>query len=151
MKFKELLKRTDESFPMFHALKVGGMEHARILGTVTRIYPTTQIRERGFVGASRHANQPSRPLRGSLQMKTQDERIRYVIQHKNGWFINVKGERKDDFMSVNRLTEDEAAVFLTGHYAPDNPEEYHVRSVRVTYELMEDEANVNSQSTAEGN
>jgi hypothetical protein len=26
MKFKELLKRTDESFPMFHALKVGGME-----------------------------------------------------------------------------------------------------------------------------
>ncbi|MNM07381.1 hypothetical protein D3C81_174250 [compost metagenome] len=68
-------------------------------------------------------------------MKTRDERIRYVIQHKDGSFINVKGERKDDFMAVTRLTEDEAEVFLTGHYAPDNPEDYHAEPVRITYEL----------------
>jgi hypothetical protein len=77
-------------------------------------------------------------------MKTRDERIRYVIQHKNGWFINVKGERKDDFMAVSRLTEDEAAVFLIGHYAPENPEDYHAQPVRITYEL-EVETNVQQE------
>ncbi|OKP91387.1 hypothetical protein A3848_09790 [Paenibacillus sp. P32E] len=68
-------------------------------------------------------------------MKTRDERIRYVIQHRDGWFINVKGERKDDFMAVNRLTEEEAAVFLVGHFAPEPPEDYHAQPVRITYEL----------------
>lgn len=75
-------------------------------------------------------------------MKTRDERIRYVIQHKDGSFINVKGERKEDFMSATRLTEDEAEVFLTGHYAPDNAEDYHAQPVRITYEL---EVNENVQ------
>lgn len=83
-------------------------------------------------------------------MKTQDERIRYVIQHKDGSFINVKGERKEDFMAATRLTADEATVFLTGHYAPKNPEDYHAQPVRIKYELEVDE-NVNTQSPAQGN
>lgn len=77
-------------------------------------------------------------------MKTRDERIRYVIQHRDGWFINLKGERKDDFMAASRLTEEEAEVFLTGRYAPENPEDYHPQPVRITYEL-EVETNVQQE------
>lgn len=72
-------------------------------------------------------------------MKTQDERIRYVIQHKDGSFLNVRGERKEDFMSVDRWTrEEDIHNFLRGHYAPDKPEEYHAQLVKVTYELEVD-------------
>ncbi|MFD1776693.1 hypothetical protein [Paenibacillus rhizophilus] len=69
-------------------------------------------------------------------MKTRDERIRYVIQHRDGSFLNVRGERKSDFMSVDRWANaEDIDLFLHGHYAPDKPEEYHAQPVRITYEL----------------
>lgn len=84
-------------------------------------------------------------------MKTQDERIRYVIQHKDGTFLNVRGERKADFMTVDRwVNVEDVYAFLHGYYAPERPEDYHAQPVRIKYELEVDE-NVNTQSATQGN
>lgn len=69
-------------------------------------------------------------------MKTQDERIRYVIQHKDGSFLNIRGESKEDFMTVYHwLNVEDVYAFLHGYYAPERPEDYHAQPVRITYEL----------------
>ncbi|MNW68147.1 hypothetical protein D3C74_468510 [compost metagenome] len=44
----------------------------------------------------------------------------------------------------------EIQVFLYGRYAPLNPSEYRAQPVKITYELKEENEDVNSQSTTEG-
>lgn len=69
-------------------------------------------------------------------MKTRDERIRYVIQHRDGSFMNVRGERRTDFMTVERWgSVADVDSFLHGYYAPDVPEDYHAQPVKIIYEL----------------
>jgi hypothetical protein len=69
-------------------------------------------------------------------MKTRDERIRYVIQHRDGTYLNVRGERKADFMTVDRWgSVEDIQAFLYGYYSPPNPSEYRAQPVRITYEL----------------
>ncbi|OMD92744.1 hypothetical protein [Paenibacillus odorifer] len=70
-------------------------------------------------------------------MKTQDERIRYVIQHKeNGLFLNVMNEMSNDFMKATRWKDEyEINLFLNGYYKPDNPEQYRPVKITITYEL----------------
>lgn len=78
-------------------------------------------------------------------MKTRDERIRYVIQHRDGAFLNIRGEHKADFMSVDRWgSVEDIRAFLYGYYAPPNPSEYRATPVRIKYEL-EVEANVQQE------
>ncbi|MNN43065.1 hypothetical protein D3C81_1572810 [compost metagenome] len=74
-------------------------------------------------------------------MKTRDERIRYVIRHKDGHFINIRCEPTHDFMKVDRwVTEDDVQAFLHGYYAPPEPDNYYAVPVKVTYELETEES-----------
>ncbi len=73
-------------------------------------------------------------------MNTRAERIRHVIQHRDGEFLNIRCEHKKNFMDAYRWgSVEEIQGFLSGHYAPLNPSEYQARMVRITYELMEEE------------
>lgn len=79
-------------------------------------------------------------------MITQAERIRYVIQHRDGAFLSIRGELKSDFMSVDRwVSVEDIQRFLYGYYAPHNPSEYRARPVVIKYELMEDDSNVQQE------
>lgn len=65
--------------------------------------------------------------------------IKYIIQHVEGHFINLKYEPVKDFKGAFRFyTEEEALHFITtSHYRTSNPELYHIVPVKITYELEE--------------
>ncbi|WP_405113706.1 hypothetical protein MHH28_07900 [Paenibacillus sp. FSL K6-1217] len=75
-------------------------------------------------------------------MKTRDERIRYVIRHKDGYFIDVAGNQTFDFMKVTKWSDEESLYDFLNHnsYAPPSTKDYSAQQVRITYELMEDDA-----------
>lgn len=63
--------------------------------------------------------------------------IKYVIQHFEGYFINLKYEAVKDFKHAYRFfSEEEALQFLTqSYYKTTNPELYHIVPIKITYEL----------------
>lgn len=69
-------------------------------------------------------------------MKTRDERIRYIVRHKDGHFINILCETVTDWMKATRWNSvEEVDGFLTGHYAPPDPDNYYAHPIHITYEL----------------
>jgi hypothetical protein len=74
-------------------------------------------------------------------MKTRDERTKYVIRHKDGYFIDVAGNQTFDFMKVTKWSDEESLYDFLNHnsYAPPNPLDYSAQRVHITYELMEEE------------
>lgn len=69
-----------------------------------------------------------------------DTRIRYIIQHKDGHYVDVRLEKHKDFMRATRWNSvDEIDAFLHGHYKPDRPDDYRAVPVKITYELEENE------------
>lgn len=69
---------------------------------------------------------------------TKATRTKYVIRHKDGYYINVRLEPKDDFMRVDRWSSvDDIHDFLHSHYAPEHPEDYEAVPINITYEVEE--------------
>jgi hypothetical protein len=66
--------------------------------------------------------------------------IKYVIQHFEGYFINLKYEAVKDFKHAYRFySEEDALQFLTqSYYKTTNPELYHIVPIKITYELEDD-------------
>ncbi|KAF6564495.1 hypothetical protein G9G63_10145 [Paenibacillus sp. EKM202P] len=74
-------------------------------------------------------------------MKKSDERTYYVLQHKEGYFIDIAGNMSTDFMRVTRwhnIEEINDYLYRSKHYAPTDPENYIPRKVKATYELEDD-------------
>lgn len=71
-------------------------------------------------------------------MNTRAERTRYVLRDSDGYFITLKLEQKAEFMEGYRFrSEDEANTFLYGCHGPENPEDYRLVPIKVTFELEE--------------
>lgn len=62
---------------------------------------------------------------------------KFIIQHVEGHFINLKYEPVKDFKSAFRFyTEEEATHFITtSYYKTSHPELYHIVPIKITYEL----------------
>lgn len=63
--------------------------------------------------------------------------IKYIIQHVEGYFINLKYEAVKDFKHAYRFyTEEDAIQFMTNsYYRTTSPELYHIVPIKITYEL----------------
>lgn len=86
-------------------------------------------------------------------MKTTEERTRFIPQHKNGHFIDIYSQPVTDFMKAVRFNyEEDLEKFLLGRYGPDDPQNFRIVKVKVTYEL-ETEVNgyVDSESATQSN
>jgi len=69
-------------------------------------------------------------------MKTTDERVRFVPQHKEGHFLDLHSQPVEDFMKAVRFTrEDDLEVWLLGRYGPEDPQNVRVIALKVTYEV----------------
>lgn len=69
-------------------------------------------------------------------MKTIEERTRFIPQHKNGHFIDVYAQPVTDFMkAVHFNYEDDLEKFLLGRFGPDDPQNFRVAKINVTYQL----------------
>lgn len=70
-------------------------------------------------------------------------KYRYVPRHKNGHFINIYSEPTEDFMKAAHFSrEDDLNIWILGRYGPDDPQNFHVVPVKVTYELEVGESHV---------
>lgn len=69
-------------------------------------------------------------------MKTTDERLRFIPQHKTGHFVDVHSQPVEDFMKAVRFTrEDDLEVWILGRYGPEDPQNFRVVTMKVTYEV----------------
>ncbi|MNT11705.1 hypothetical protein D3C72_1465990 [compost metagenome] len=69
-------------------------------------------------------------------MKTQDERIRFVPQHKEGHFIDIFSQPVEDFMKAARVNvEEDVERFLLSRFGPSDPQNFRVVPVLITYKL----------------
>lgn len=69
-------------------------------------------------------------------MKTTDERLRFIPQHKKGHFVDVHSQPVEDFMKAVRFNrEDDLEVWILGRYGPEDPQNFRVVTMKVTYEV----------------
>jgi hypothetical protein len=58
-----------------------------------------------------------------------------VKRFSDGSMVNVRLERVESIKSALRFNHTEDFVrFINGHYGPENPEDYYLRAIRITYE-----------------
>lgn len=85
-------------------------------------------------------------------MKTRDNRIIYIPQHKDGYFIDIYAQPVEDFMDAAKFyfSEDDVERFLLSRFGPKTPWDFRTARIKITYEL-EVANDVDTESTAEGN
>lgn len=71
-------------------------------------------------------------------MKTKDQKVRYIAQHKKGHFIDVYSQPVGDFMKAVRFNyKEDLETWLLGRYGPDDPQNFRVVPVIINYEVGE--------------
>lgn len=61
-----------------------------------------------------------------------------VKRRSDGVIVNVRLQPAKDIKSALRFNHDEDfEIFINGHYGPDDPEDYYLQPIRVTYEEVE--------------
>lgn len=69
-------------------------------------------------------------------MKTIEERTTFIPMHKDGHFIDIYSQPVTDFMKAVRFNyEDDLEKFLLGRYGPNDPQNFRVIEIDVTYRL----------------
>lgn len=64
---------------------------------------------------------------------------RHVLRRKDGAYMNIWFEPVKSFSRAVRLDEDGFHTLMTGRFKPDNPEDYYLQPIQITYEVIENE------------
>lgn len=69
-------------------------------------------------------------------MKTISHSVVYIPQHKDGYFIDVFRQPHEDFTkAVKFFYQEDLEKFLLGRHGPDDPQNFRVAKIKITYEL----------------
>lgn len=63
---------------------------------------------------------------------------RYILKHVDGYPVNIRFERVKTIRAALRLDDDLFRQLMTGHYKPDNPDNYYMQEIEVTYREVEE-------------
>ena len=66
--------------------------------------------------------------------------LRIIVKRNDNVFVNLRYEPVDSIRKAARFNSmEDYNTFLTGHYAPKNPEIYSPQFLRITYEECEND------------
>lgn len=66
--------------------------------------------------------------------------LRIIVKRNDNVFVNLRYEPVDSIRKAARFTcMEDYNTFLTGHYAPKNPEIYSPQLLKITYEEVNDD------------
>ena len=66
--------------------------------------------------------------------------LRIIVKRNDNVFVNLRYEPVDSIRKAARFTcMEDYNTFLTGHYAPKNPEIYQPQFIRICYEECDPE------------
>lgn len=65
---------------------------------------------------------------------------RHIVKHIDGYPVNFRLEPVKSIREAFRVNEETFHIRMTGHFKPDNPEDYYMQEIEISYrEVAEDE------------
>lgn len=70
-----------------------------------------------------------------------------VKRHSDGAMVTLRLELAKDIKSALRFNkEEDYQTFINGHYGPEDPADYYLQPIKVTYEEVQNERDTESVS-----